>query len=159
MRLRPYPDITERWRKVCKHVFQPGEGWGMIFGDLKSWQTDWNGLRVAGVVHNPNGHLVAQAHVGVRQILDRNHVSWLAAAERAVDEAIEAKRVFRDEEDPARVRYVGEKGVFVVVGGGQHLVTCFRPRGARRSAVRRDQRHTSLLASARAAKRSDNDQR
>lgn len=159
MKIQPYASRTMRWRKVLKHVFNPGEAWWQVFGQLAAWHEDWTKLRTVGVSNREGHHLlVAERPIAV-EVLDRNHDAWLAAAERAVDEAILARRVQRDDAR-ARYRYRGRLGVLVVTSRTNHLITCFRARVHRRAiagaptsgrqneraAVRRDQRGASLQA-------------
>lgn len=155
MKLYPYPKRTERWRKVVKHVFNIAERWWEVFGDLASWQRDWTTLRATGCFHQDEGHLVIRGDA--ERVADQNHDAWLAAAERAVDQALAAKRDYATESWDKRC-YVGDDGVTVYASNRWHLITCFRPgrvgsrispaqrldHATRRAAVRRCQRRASL---------------
>ena len=127
MKLHPYPRRSERWRKVCKHVFDHAERWWEIYGDLPAWQRDWSTLRATGCFHLPEGHQAIAGHPAAESVADQHHDAWLAAAERAADQARAADEVYPNPE-PDRVTYVGTGGVTVVVASGQHLVTCYRAR-------------------------------
>lgn len=162
MKLTPYPDVRMRWYKVCKHVFNKDERWFDVFRDIERWHADWKVLNAAGAVKDPTVDLQGRAV----EVADRNHASWLGAAEAACEEAIRSQRVWPDGD---RVSYIGDAGVHVVVAPGSALVTCFRPGGGRsrvtdeervekgvakasqgwtpRAAVRRGQRRSSLNAS------------
>ena len=153
MKLLPYPSRDERWRKTCKHVFNQHERWWEIFGDLPKWQQDWTTLRARGVFHREEGHLAIAGDARAEAVADRNHDAWLAAADRASDEARAAGRVSDD--GPGRRCYIGDAGVVVIVARGWSLVTCYRPGGGRsrttdqervRGAVRRQARRASLQA-------------
>ena len=157
MKLKPYTQISERWRKVCKHVFNSAERWWDIFGDFQIWHADWTALRVAGCLHQEDGHLQIANRADAREVADRNHDLWLAAAERAVDQAKQARHVYPTKR-PDRACYIGDKGVTVYVSQDGSLVTCFRPwvggsrgtasqqteRAVERAAVRRSHRRASL---------------
>ena len=93
MKLNPYRDVEKRWMKVCKHVFNPGEGWWVVLGGLAGWTKDWNTLRVVGCFNGPDGHLALSEHLDARVIANRNHSSWIEIAERSCDEALLHGRV------------------------------------------------------------------
>ncbi len=155
MKLHPYPKRAERWRKVLKHVFNNAERWWEVFGDLMTWQRDWTILRATGCFHQDEGHLAIRGDA--ERVADQNHDGWLAAAERAIDQALAARRVYPTESWDKRC-YVGDDGVTVYASNGWRLVTCFRPgqggsrisaaqrldHAKRRAAVRRCQRRASL---------------
>lgn len=126
MTLIPYSNLALRWRKVCKHVFDPQERWWDVFGDLATWAADWNRLRAACCLDGAEGALRAEGSEAAQEVLARNHDGWVGAAERAVAQARAVGRVFPQDRDKAL--YVGEQGVTVVVAAG-HLVTCYRPGG------------------------------
>lgn len=157
MKLKSYPEISERWRKVLKHVFAPTERWWDVFGSLESWQQDWTKLRATGCFHLEEGYRAIDGKPEAEAVANRNHDAWLAAAERAVDEAFVSKN-WRMEARGDRMCFVGDRGVQVIATRSQHLVTCFRPGGGSsrlsdadrvatvlsRSAIRRDKRRSSL---------------
>lgn len=152
MKLRPYASVSERWRKVCKHVFDPSERWWDMFGDLESWQRDWTILRSVGCFHHEDGFRLIGGHPEAEAVAARNHEAWLAAAEAAIDQARAALRVYPTE-DLLRICYIGDRGVTVIVGDDGNLATCFRSGGggsrvtdaARvRGAVRRARRRAML---------------
>lgn len=161
MKLRPYADVRKRHYKVCKHVFNKDERWWEVSGDLLRWHRDWIVLNAAGAVRDPKTELQGRA----AEVADRNHESWLGAAEAACDQAIRSGRVWPEGN---RVSYIGDAGLRVIVAPGSALVTCFRSGGGRsrvtdqerveqgvakasrgwtsRAAVRRLKRHASLDA-------------
>ena len=177
MKLTPYRDVEKRWFKVCKHVFNPGEGWWDVLGDLAGWTKDWHALRVVGCFNGADGYRVLAEHLDARVVADRNHSSWIEVAERSCDEALLHGHVYNARERGRRC-YVGDAGVVVIVAPGDNLVTCFRPkwpsgmppeaRLARaveraearyglplRAAVRRNARQASLSAAKPVSERDD----
>lgn len=159
MKLTPYPDLKMRWEKVLKHVFQRGEAWWEVFGDKAAWHADRDTLRRLGILHTSNHRLSGDVTGAAREILDRNHAAWLAAAQRACEQALAKNRVVWDDKS-RKATYVGDLAVLVVATRGGNLVTCFRPSmhnnsgiGPRldralhkmeRAAVRRQERRASV---------------
>lgn len=126
MKLSPYNDLTKRRKKVLKHVFNLPERWWEVYGDLFSWNKDWNSLRGEGCFNGPDGHSAVAESNTAQTLLDQHHERWLAAAERACDEARARHTVYPDGK-AHRVCYVGADGVFVVATDRAILVTCYRP--------------------------------
>lgn len=134
MKLVPYPYRAKRLEKVVRHWFSTGERWWEIAdGDLVAWTRDWRAIRVTGAFATPKGWLLIEEGSDADARAAAAHERWMAAAERACDEATSRRTVFPAED---RVCYVGEGGVTVITAGGRKLVTCFRPVP---SAVRRHQ--------------------
>ncbi len=150
MKLAPYPRVELRWRKVHKHVFNPGERWWELHGGLERWSLEWNELRVHGFFNGDEPWLLAAGSPPVREIVERWHELWLEAAGRAVDEAIARRQV--EPQAGGKRSYVGAKGVTVILAGRDRLVTCYKvvdeaihsDRASERTAVRRQQRRASL---------------
>lgn len=128
MKLRPYDDQSKRWHKVCKHVFDTRERWWEILDGIEAWHRAWTVLRAAGCFGQPDGHLNCSKDAKTLETVSDHHDAWLAAAERAVDDAKEMGLVFPNQH-PERAVYVGNAGVLVVLARGKHFVTCFRPGG------------------------------
>lgn len=152
MRLVPYPSLEQRWKKVHKHVFNPGERWWELVGSLETWTLEWNALRAIGFFNGHEAWRLAGTDPSARAIVERWHDLWLEAACRAVDQAAARRQV--SPEPGGRTSYVGDKGVVVIVANRDHLVTCFKvvdaaihsDRASERTAVRRQDRRASLVA-------------
>ncbi len=148
----------ERALKMLKHVFNPGEGWhAALPGGLAAWISDWNDLRVAGVVgagvteHQALIALDRSHHA--QAVVDRRVEDWRCAARAAVLEAQAAggDRIKRANQHRNMI-FVGDGGIVAVLtlGPVQRLVTCWRePRyaGTRSSPRDKEEAHRYRVSS------------